>query len=121
MDLEAHIALDDRTYLVDCSRVLPPVRPTGKFDYLWKVSTVHALTLIHPLAHSHTHTHTHTRTYTLSQLFRAEFVELWAKKVGVPLSSDAYSPFSPDAPHNAHVDAATKYLLEVHIPSVAVA
>ncbi len=90
IDLEAHISHDQRTYCVDFSRVFPPVTPRPNCHYDY-----------------------------VFRLLRGELVEYYAKTFHQPLSSDAYSPFSPPEPHNKHIDAATTYLLDVHIPHCA--
>lgn len=88
IDLEAHWSRQDgRRYLLDFSRLMPPVRPSGSTGE------------------------------QLYRLFRPEFVELYSKSVA-ELSPDAYSPFSTPQPYNQHVDDATTFLLDVHLPRV---
>ncbi|GAB5366308.1 hypothetical protein AAMO2058_001132800 [Amorphochlora amoebiformis] len=98
-DEEIHMGNDNRAYLLDCARGMPPQDP---------------------MVSKHLRFH---RNAIFFRMFRPEFVKLWMEISGKGLSTDALSGFSIYSTdcrqHNAEVKKATEYLVSTHIPSVA--
>eukprot|EP01111_Echinosteliopsis_oligospora_P013829 TRINITY_DN5061_c0_g1_i1.p1 TRINITY_DN5061_c0_g1~~TRINITY_DN5061_c0_g1_i1.p1 ORF type:complete len:804 (-),score=206.00 TRINITY_DN5061_c0_g1_i1:162-2573(-) len=91
LDLEGHRGTDGRIYLLDFSRVFPPEQPqptAPKYMYLCR-------------------------------LLRPEFVKFYSEE-NCSLSPDAYSRFTlgieSETQDRLEIDAATKFLLESHLP-----
>lgn len=86
---DVEIHASDQLYLIDAARVCPPTRPRSDAREIFR------------------------------NVFRPEFLR--DHYHGPPISSDAFSRFGlPNCEeHNAVAQAATKFLLEEHVPRVA--
>ena len=110
VDVEGHLGKDGRFYMLDCSRVLPPLKPNREFvnGHLFQVKK-------NPPRNVKKNFDT-----KLSKMFRKEFVSNFKL---FPLCSDSYSRFIKDQPdkkeHNREIDIATKDLLGPTIAFVA--
>jgi tetratricopeptide (TPR) repeat protein len=100
-DIEVHRGRDQRLYIIDCHRLMPPTMPPA-------VASPDAPDKLIPLR----------KNANLYYLFRAMFVRAHS----VPLSSDAFSGFSDRVEgreHNRVCRDATVHLLEHVVPRVA--
>jgi tetratricopeptide (TPR) repeat protein len=100
-DIEVHRGRDQRLYIIDCHRLMPPTMPPA-------VASPGAPEKLTPLR----------KNANLYYLFRAMFVRAHS----VPLSSDAFSGFSDRVEgreHNRVCRDATVHLVDVVVPRVA--